>query len=67
MQIGLVESRKEGRFVKYVIIGDLKEITQLLRSYYPTVCSKLSNRLADLFLDISSASVRDKKEEEYFE
>ena len=67
MQIGLVESRKEGRFVKYVIIGDLKEITQLLRSYYPTVWSKLSNRLADLFLDISSASVRDKKEDEYFE
>lgn len=67
MQIGLVESRKEGRFVKYVIIGDLKEITQLLRSFYPTVWSKLSNRLADLFLDISSASVRDKKEDEYFE
>ena len=67
IQIGLVESRKEGRFVKYVIIGDLKEITHLLRSYYPTVWSKLSNRLADLFLDISSASVRDKKGEEYFE
>ena len=67
MQIGLVESRKDGRFVKYVIIGDLKEITQLLRSYYPTVWSKLSNRLADLFLDISSASVRDKNGEEYLE
>jgi predicted transcriptional regulator len=67
VQIGLVESQKDGRFVRYVITGDLKEITQLLRSYYPTVWSKLSNRLADLFLEISPASVRDKEGDEYFD
>jgi predicted transcriptional regulator len=67
IQIGLVESRKDGRFVKYVIVGNLKEITQLLRSYYPTIWSKLSNRLADLFLDISPASISSPKGEDYFE
>ena len=56
IQIGLVESRKDGRFVKYVIVGNLREITQLLRSYYPTMWSKLSDRLADLFMDITPAS-----------
>lgn len=67
IQIGLVESRKDCRFVKYVIVGNLKEITQLLRSYYPTIWSKLSNRLADLFLDISPASISSPKGEDYFE
>lgn len=67
MQFGLVKSRKDGRFVKYVIVGDVKEITQLLKSYYPTIWSKLSNRLVDLFLDISSTSVRDRKGDEYSE
>ena len=65
MEIGLVESCKNGRFVKYAIAGDIKEITQLLKSYYPSIWGKLSNRLADLFLDISSTSTRDRKGEEY--
>ena len=65
MQIGLVESRKDGRFVKYVIVGDLKEITQLLKSYYPTIWNKLSNRLVDLFLDISATSVHNRNGDEY--
>lgn len=67
MQIGLVKSSKDGRFVKYAVLGNLREITQLLRSYYPTTWSKLSNRLADLFLDISSTSTSIRKEDDYSE
>jgi DNA-binding MarR family transcriptional regulator len=67
MQIGLVKSSKDGRFVKYTVLGNLREITQLLRSYYPTTWSKLSNRLADLFLDISSTSTSIRKEDDYSE
>jgi predicted transcriptional regulator len=53
---GLVTSHKEGRFVKYFIEGDVKDIIYLLKSYYPTIWSKLSGRLAELFLDLASAS-----------
>ena len=55
-QIGLVNSYKDGKFVKYIIDGDPKDITNLLKSYYPTVWNRLSNRLADLFIDISPRS-----------
>jgi DNA-binding MarR family transcriptional regulator len=53
---GLVRSRKQGKFVNYYVEGDIKDITTILRKYYPSIWTKLSNRLADLFLDISAAS-----------
>lgn len=52
----LVISYKEGRFVKYFIEGNVNDIVGLLKSYYPTVWSKLSDRLAELFLDLASGS-----------
>ena len=65
MEIGLVYNRKDGRFVKYNIKGDLKEITALLRSFYPTIWDKLSIRLVDLFLDISASTLPDDKGNDY--
>ncbi len=65
IEIGLVYNRKDGRFVKYNIKGDLKEITALLRSFYPTIWDKLSIRLVDLFLDISSSTLPDDKGNDY--
>lgn len=56
INVGLVTSHKEGRFVKYFIEGDVNDIIDLLKSYYPTIWSKLSGRLAELFLDLASAS-----------
>jgi DNA-binding MarR family transcriptional regulator len=56
IEIGLVSSHKEGKFLKYRIEGDIKDVTSILRRYYPSIWTKLSNRLADLFLDISAAS-----------
>lgn len=61
IEIGLVRSHKDGRFVKYDIVGDVKEIIAFLKSYYPTIWEKLSDRLADLFLDIAAGS-RSQKE-----
>lgn len=61
-QFGLVNYYKDGKFVKYIIQGDPKDITNLLKTYYPTVWNRLSNRLADLFLDISSRGLQEKKE-----
>ena len=56
IEIGLINSHKQGKFLKYRIEGDIKDITTILRRYYPSTWTKLSNRLADLFLDISTAS-----------
>jgi hypothetical protein len=56
IEIGLVRAQKDRHFVKYYIKGDIKDITSLLKLYYPTIWSKLSSRLADLFLDLSTAS-----------
>jgi len=53
---GLVRSRKQGKFVNYYVEGNVKDITSILKRYYPSIWNRLSNRLADLFLDISSAS-----------
>ena len=52
MKNGLVKHRRDGKFIKYNIKGDLKEITGLIKSYHPTVWDRLSSRLTDLFLDI---------------
>ena len=56
INIGLVTSHKEGRFVRYFIEGDVNDIIYLLKSYYPTIWSKLSDRLAELFLDLASTT-----------
>ena len=53
INIGLVTRCREGRFVRYFIKGDVNDIIALLKSYYPTIWSTLSDRLAGLFLDLS--------------
>ena len=64
IQLGLVARHKDGRNVKYVILGDIKEITVLLKTYYPTIWDRLSNRLVDLFLDLAPTRLQSEKEEE---
>ena len=49
IEIGLVSRRKKGKFVKYYTQGDTEDITNILKIYYPSLWSKLSNRLAELF------------------
>jgi Winged helix-turn-helix DNA-binding len=67
MPIGSMDSHKDGRFVMYVIVRDFKEISLLLKSYYPTIWNKLSNRLVDLFLDISATSIQNFRGNDYYE
>src|SRR6478735_2872816 len=55
----LVTSYKDGRYVKYFIEGNVNDIVGLLKLYYPTVWSKLSDRLAEIFLDLASDSKPD--------
>jgi len=63
MKNGIVKHRRDGRFIKYYIEGDLKDITGLIKSYHPTLWDKLSSRFADLFLDFQTIGC-DKGDEE---
>ena len=69
IEFGIVYSTKKGKFVKYYITGDIADLIVLLKSYYPSIWDKLSDRLAELFLgttysttsEIRGENTRDKK------
>ena len=63
IEIGIVYSSKEGKFVKYHIRGDIADIVILLKSYYPSIWDKLSDRLAELFLGITYATTSEIRDE----
>ena len=50
---GLVEIRREGPNVKYIVRGSHQEIVKLLQSYHPAIWEKWADRLADALLEIS--------------
>ena len=56
IEFGIVYSSKEGKFVKYYIRGDIADLVILLKSYYPSIWDKLSDRLAELFLGVTYAT-----------
>jgi len=56
IEMGIVYSSREGKFVKYYIRGDIADLVILLKSYYPSIWDKLSDRLAELFLGVTYAT-----------
>jgi predicted transcriptional regulator len=50
---GLVETRRDGTKVRYVVRGSHREILSLLQSYHPTVWERWADRLADALMEIS--------------
>jgi len=60
VESGIVTSTKEGRTVRYFIKGDVRGITDFLRTHQPNVWNKLASRLADTFIELSS---REKEED----
>jgi DNA-binding transcriptional ArsR family regulator len=63
IEIGIVYSSKEGKFVKYYIRGDIADLVILLKSYYPSIWDKLSDRLSELFLGITYATTSEIRDE----
>ena len=49
----IVDEIKEGKFKRYKLHGDSKQVVALLRNYYPGIWSRWSNRLAEMFLSLS--------------
>ena len=56
IQTGIVSSQRDGRYTKYHLKGNIKDIVDLLKSYHNSVWSKLSFRLAELFVDLADQS-----------
>jgi predicted transcriptional regulator len=53
-RLGIIDEVVDGRFKRYKLHGDPKHIVALLRNYYPSVWDRWSNRLAELFLGLST-------------
>jgi predicted transcriptional regulator len=49
----IVDEIKEGKFKRYKLHGDSKQVIALLRNYYPNIWNRWSNRLAEIFLSLS--------------
>jgi predicted transcriptional regulator len=49
----IIEEIKEGKFKRYKLRGDSKQVVALLKNYYPGIWNRWSNRLAEMFLSFS--------------
>lgn len=50
---GIVDEVKEGKFKRYKLHGDSRQVIALLRNYYPNTWNNWSNRLAEMFLSLT--------------
>lgn len=49
----LVDESREGKFKRYRLHGEPGQIVAFLKSYYPGIWDRWSNRLAEMFLALS--------------
>lgn len=55
----IIDEVREGRFKRYKLRGDTRLIAAMLKNFYPTVWDKWSNRLAEMFLSMSSQAEKE--------
>lgn len=53
-ELGVVSKIRDGRHVTYRVLGDESSIERFVRSYHPTFWEKLSSKLTDVVLEMSS-------------
>lgn len=51
---GIIDEIREGRFKRYRLRGDSRLVAAMLKNFYPTIWDRWSNRLAEMFLSMSS-------------
>ena len=47
----LVESERDGKFVRYNFIGDAEMFIKLIKNYHPSLVERWADRIIDIFLD----------------
>jgi predicted transcriptional regulator len=60
----IVDEIREGKFKRYHLRGNPKYFAVLLRNYYPSIWDKWSNRLAEVFLSMSTGGGGEEEGEE---
>jgi len=53
VESGIISSRKDGKIIKYDVT-DVKSVAALVRIYHPNIWDKLSDSLAEMFLELAS-------------
>ena len=53
VELGLIVEQREGKFKRYTLGIDSKQIVSLMKNYHPNLWNKWSNRLAEMFLSLS--------------
>jgi predicted transcriptional regulator len=53
VQFRIITEVREGKYKRYGLYGDPKDLATLMRSYYPSIWDRWSNRLAEIFLSLS--------------
>jgi DNA-binding transcriptional ArsR family regulator len=56
----IIDEVREGRFKRYRLRGDSRLVAAMLKNFYPTVWDRWSNRLAEMFLSMSSPDAEEK-------
>ena len=59
----IIDEVREGRFKRYKLRGDSGQVVAMLKNFYPSIWDRWSNRLAEMFLSMSS-QVEERKGEE---
>lgn len=58
--LGIVSRTKDGRQVTYRVVGNEASIERFVRSYHPTFWEKLSSKLTDIVLEMSSDNQKER-------
>ena len=53
VELGLITELREGKYKRYQLRGDPKNLVSLMKNYYPSLWDRWSNRLAEMFLSMS--------------
>jgi predicted transcriptional regulator len=53
VQFQIISEIREGKYKRYTLQGDPRNLATLMRSYYPSLWDRWSNRLAEMFLSLS--------------
>ena len=49
----IIDVTREGRFKRYKLRGDSRQVVAMLKNFYPGIWDRWSNRLAEMFLSMS--------------
>jgi predicted transcriptional regulator len=60
----IIDEVREGRFKRYKLRGDSGQVVAMLKNFYPSIWDRWSNRLAEMFLSMSSQAAEKKRGEE---